>query len=323
MSETKEPVDRYEEAVALLEKTHRELEAKLDEVERLKTAIHIANGWYELCNVKLPGTEHNLKTYFQEQIDNLFVGTVSAFAMKTPPDGWLECNGDAVSRETYWKLFQRISTTFGEGDGSTTFNLPDMRGLFVRGHDPNGKHDSKREFASYQSDQIQSHSHTDYGHNHGGNISSEGNHSHSASTEPSGVHSHSGIIDKNGIHSHNLDRRGNDLFKATGFYENYQGSNSPRQRILSSYKGGITGWYWDDKYAGYISSTDSADSHAHSLSINSDGSHSHSVNLNSAGSHSHSVTINTEQANLSNPTNARHGSETRVKNIALIYCIKY
>lgn len=62
-------------------------------------------------------------------------GAVQAFARATPPTGWLRANGAAVSRATYNSLFAAIGTTFGSGDGSTTFNLPDLRGEFIRGLD--------------------------------------------------------------------------------------------------------------------------------------------------------------------------------------------
>lgn len=55
-------------------------------------------------------------------------GSVVSIGMSTIPSGWLECDGSAVSRTTYADLFAVISTTFGVGDGSTTFNLPDLRG---------------------------------------------------------------------------------------------------------------------------------------------------------------------------------------------------
>lgn len=50
------------------------------------------------------------------------------WAKDTAPEGWLLCNGAAVSRSTYASLFTAIGTTFGSGDGSTTFNVPDFRG---------------------------------------------------------------------------------------------------------------------------------------------------------------------------------------------------
>ncbi len=60
-------------------------------------------------------------------------GMVAAFARTTAPTGWLACNGAAVSRTTYAALFAAIGTTYGVGDGSTTFNVPDCRGVFLRG----------------------------------------------------------------------------------------------------------------------------------------------------------------------------------------------
>lgn len=62
-------------------------------------------------------------------------GSVIPFAGKTAPTGWLLCQGQAVSRTTYAQLFSVIGTTFGSGDGSTTFNLPDLRGRVAVGVD--------------------------------------------------------------------------------------------------------------------------------------------------------------------------------------------
>ena len=95
-------------------------------------------------------------------------GSVFSFATTTVPTGYLECNCAAVSRSTYASLFSAISTTWGVGDGSSTFNLPDLRGQFVRGWDNSAGVDSGRSFASSQSDQNKSHNHSinDSGHNH-------------------------------------------------------------------------------------------------------------------------------------------------------------
>lgn len=62
-------------------------------------------------------------------------GDLKATARATAPDGWLLCDGAAVSRSTYAALFAALSTTYGSGDGSTTFNLPDMRGRVPVGVD--------------------------------------------------------------------------------------------------------------------------------------------------------------------------------------------
>lgn len=87
-------------------------------------------------------------------------GAVMVFAMPTPPIGWLKCNGQAVSRTTYASLFSAIGTTFGVGDGSTTFNVPDNRGEFIRCYDDGRGVDSGRIFGSYQADDFKAHTHT-------------------------------------------------------------------------------------------------------------------------------------------------------------------
>ncbi len=53
--------------------------------------------------------------------------------------GWLICNGQMVSRETYKKLFQIVGTIYGHGDGAETFNLPDLRGSFLPKKDVSGE----------------------------------------------------------------------------------------------------------------------------------------------------------------------------------------
>ncbi|WP_312093495.1 phage tail protein [Aminipila sp.] len=62
-------------------------------------------------------------------------GCVLWFANSTPPANFLYCNGAAVSRSTYADLFTAIGTKYGSGNGTTTFNLPDLRGAFIRGID--------------------------------------------------------------------------------------------------------------------------------------------------------------------------------------------
>ena len=64
---------------------------------------------------------------------NVAAGAVIFAARTTAPAGYLKANGAAVSRTVYAALFAAIGTTFGAGDGSTTFNLPDLRGQFMRG----------------------------------------------------------------------------------------------------------------------------------------------------------------------------------------------
>ncbi|MDR3560757.1 MAG: phage tail protein [Negativicutes bacterium] len=86
-------------------------------------------------------------------------GAVQYFAMPTAPSGWLVADGSAVLRTEYAALFAAIGSTFGTGDGSTTFNLPDLRGEFVRGIDKGRGVDSGRVFGSEQADAVQGHGH--------------------------------------------------------------------------------------------------------------------------------------------------------------------
>lgn len=65
-------------------------------------------------------------------------GVVLPFAGTEAPSGWLLCYGQAVSRATYSALFTSIGTAYGAGDGSTTFNLPDLRGRVPGGKDNMG-----------------------------------------------------------------------------------------------------------------------------------------------------------------------------------------
>jgi hypothetical protein len=87
-------------------------------------------------------------------------GAVQAFAMNSAPAGWLAADGTNVSRSTYAALFSAIGTTYGAGDGSTTFNLPDLRGYFVRGSGTNSDGTAAGTFGAKQADDLKSHTHS-------------------------------------------------------------------------------------------------------------------------------------------------------------------
>jgi microcystin-dependent protein len=87
-------------------------------------------------------------------------GTILFLSGNAAPTGYLKANGAAISRATYATLFTAIGTTYGTGDGSTTFNIPDMRGEFARGFDDGRGVDASRALGSYQDDQYQDHTHT-------------------------------------------------------------------------------------------------------------------------------------------------------------------
>lgn len=186
------------------------------------------------------------------------VGKVSAFARSSAPSGYLKCNGAAISRTTYSALFAAIGTTFGLGDGSTTFNIPDLRGEFIRGWDDARGVDTSREFGSWQDNQNASHTHT--------------------ATVSSDAHTHtwSGTTSSNS-HSHTYTKNSSTFT-----------SQSSGSTYFSTWYGSATG-------------TTSADTHAHTVS-----------GTTSSDYHNHTVT-----------NEASGGAEVRVRNRALLYCIKY
>lgn len=118
------------------------------------------------------------------------VGSVMAYPLPTVPTGWLECDGSAVSRTSYAALFSVLGTSYGTGDGSTTFNLPNYKDFFLRGFDAAGTDAGSRtnrgdgatgaNVGTKQADQIRSHVHT-------GQTASAGNHTHLVQIDKSGA----------------------------------------------------------------------------------------------------------------------------------------
>jgi len=104
-------------------------------------------------------TDAATRAYVHAHMGNVPSGAIVQWPAVFPPNGWLECNGAAISRTTYAALFAVLGTTFGAGDGSTTFNLPDLRGEFVRGWDHGRGVDAGRELGTGQGDEFRTHSH--------------------------------------------------------------------------------------------------------------------------------------------------------------------
>jgi microcystin-dependent protein len=107
------------------------------------------------------------------------VGDVKFTAGSVAPTGWIKADGSAISRTTYADLFSVVGTIYGTGNGTTTFNLPDLRGEFIRGWDDSRGADSGRTLGSFQDSDNKS-------------------------------HSHSATSSKTGDHRHSIPSRGND-----------------------------------------------------------------------------------------------------------------
>jgi microcystin-dependent protein len=123
-----------------------------------------ANGDKVQLSYKVPVNElsSNVTLLSNPNIPFELAGAVQAFAGATAPNGWAICDGAAVSRSTYAQLFSRIGTTWGTGDGSTTFNLPDLRETTLVGVGTRGSgvttHDTYS-LGEFKDDQVQYHNH--------------------------------------------------------------------------------------------------------------------------------------------------------------------
>lgn len=151
--------------------------------------------------------------YIGEEVSNaaanvpqLEVGMLQPFLSAACPSGWIAADGSAVSRTTYGSLFAAISTTYGVGDGSTTFTLPDFRGMFLRGSGTNGTYSTYAGGAigAYSADENKSHTHNNTVGVGSLGTSSSGDHTHNAFYPP--------ISGADGL--------GGDLFYSTGLITN-------------------------------------------------------------------------------------------------------
>ncbi len=242
----------------------------------------------------------------QQQVGDSMTGMVAAFAMTAAPPGWLKCNGAAVSRTAFAQLFAWLGTHYGAGDGATTFNLPDMRGLFPRAGDDGRGIDPHRVFGSYQEMMLHAHDHsataTAVGdHVHGAWTDAQGEHGHGAWTDAQGEHAHTAWTDAQGEHQHSLVRaRNSDVGNGGPHLTTANGTN------------------------GHAAATDAAGHHAHNVGIGAAGHHAHNVGIGVAGVHGHNVGIGGGGTHTHAVTvAAAGGAETRPKSLALFYCVKY
>lgn len=260
------------------------------------------------------------------------VGSVSMHGIASGvPSHFLLCDGAAYSRATYSKLFAKIGTTWGGGDGTTTFNVPDLRDEWVYGRSA-GKAVGATQAAVVPT------------HTHAASTGSAGTHSHTATTASGGAHSHSGSTNSVGDHNHTWsgstgsnnvghthtfsattstaaahthtypysqssahDANSSTVY-APGSGANYTSSSSGAHAHTAS---GTTAGNNVSHTHTYSGTAQSTGAHTHTITVTDGGAHTHSFTSASAGSHSHTVTLDST------------GGENRVRNVALAPCIKY
>lgn len=251
------------------------------------------------------------------------IGVIHEYAGESAPAGYLLCNGQEVSRSDYANLFAVIGNRYGDGDGNTTFNLPNICGRVPVGLDVNdpefdmlGKRGGSKTH-TLTTAEMPSHTHVQNAHKHSasGSSAEAGSHGHSASSNSTGAHTHttSGTAASAGSHKH------------TGLYY-----RDGMPISFTVYDGDTTGYMTDYKNqssvnASYIT-TGSGGAHTHSISgtAASAGGHSHTITVTSNGAHTHTVSVTVNNATAVNQlTGGGLAHNNMQPYIVLNYIIKY
>ena len=194
-------------------------------------------------------------------------GTVVPFAGSKAPNGWLLCDGAAINRVAYAPLFEVVGETYGSGDGSTTFNLPDLRGRTAIGSGENAGLTSRALGQALGAE------------NHVLIVGEMPNHAHGGTVGEAGSHSHSGIISASGNHAHSgTSNMANPKFYRTVF----EGADTKSQ--ANHQKGWKSGGFFDRTDANFSNAD-----HTHNFDTNQAGDHIHALTIDSSGNHQHTI----------------------------------
>lgn len=226
--------------------------------------------WLKECADELSALVNSQPPTSTVVIDGFDSGDLKQSARANPEPGWLPCDGRQLSRVEYANLFSAIGTTFGSGNGSTTFNIPDCRGRIVVGTGQAPGLANRQLGDKFGSETIQLEEEHLPRHTHTGTTDLGGEHTHQASTEAAGSHRHSGSSTSSvGNHTHTCpgsrsgDSSGGTAMSTDGFSD------------------GV------DRGA----RTTSAGSHSHAVTITAAPGHIHTATINTAGEHTHGVAV--------------------------------
>jgi microcystin-dependent protein len=214
-------------------------------------------------------------------------GSILPYGGGLAPEGYLLCDGSEVSRSTYFSLFAVIGETYGEGNGSTTFNLPNLKGRFMVGLDSTQiEFNTRGEIGGTKTEtlsieQMPSHDHagtTSAGgdHNHGGNTTSGGDHNHGGNTTSGGDHNHGGTTSTDGSHNHTVTNTVQKTGNNTPDGLDNEGNEIDTVNTTTT-----------------TSSTNGSHNHTitnsgtHTHGINNSGTHTHGIN--NSGTHTHGI----------------------------------
>lgn len=237
-------------------------------------------------------------------------GSINAWATNTAPTGWQLCDGTAVSRTTFSALFAVIGTTYGSGNGSTTFNLPNLKGRVLVGRDAaQTEFDTLGETGGAKTHtlattEIPSHQHNVSAYGHGVNQSNAlGTHDHSFS----------GTVSTGGGHSHNISITDPGHYHQVTYINRQRGTGSTGTDTPVNWAG-VPNYDTSSNTTGITASADSQGSHNHTFS----GTTAASANL----SHGHSVSVNDHPAKLTDGAGGGQAHNNLQPYMVLNYIIK-
>lgn len=249
---------------------------------------------------------HRINTLVELQT-GVVTGMMVDFPFAAAPVGFLKANGAAVKRADFPKLFARIGTFYGAGDGATTFNVPDARGLFDRSLSDGSGIDAGRGIGTVQASQ-------NLLHDHSATADNQGAHSHTVTTNNAGTHGHVGSSDAQGWHGHGAST------SANGSHNHSGGVVGPLVNVAAGLEEG-DGHGWPNYR---IDGIGYAGDHGHTVYIAGDGIHSHNIGIQVNGDHAHTGSAAYQAGHIHNiVVAASGGNESRPANIAWLKCIKY
>ena len=262
-----DPADQ-KKLVNVFETNARSLEDHLD-VAYLKTSGGTVYG-----ATTLAGDVNLLGTVRVEELPLLSLlpptGSVTMYAGLNTPAGWLLCLGQAVSRTDYASLYANIGIYYGAGDGSTTFNLPNLQNRFplgeVNGGSPYRGQTGGEATVTLDATNLPSHKHAS------GTLGTlnAGGHGHTASSGDAGGHDHTVNIPSGGSHQHTA------TVNQTSATSHTHVTNGTFASGLSGTGGTSTGYT-------------SFESHSHTGTTNIELDHAHTVTVDAVGDHAHTV----------------------------------
>ncbi|KQP50845.1 hypothetical protein ASG40_13035 [Methylobacterium sp. Leaf399] len=224
-------------------------------------------------------------------------GRISPFgAYAAIPLGWIICDGAALSRTAYASLFAVIGTTYGAGDGTTTFNVPNLNGRAMFGPGLSGAGGlggavgsaGGSETVALSVAQLPSHNHNGSsttgagGHDHGGATQSGGEHNHGGATQNAGTHDHTASTTTDGAHPHT---------GTTGAPGTSHAHSVPVEGVNFALGNGTNLTFGVRAGAGsqFIPTSTDSPAHGHDVTIGASGGHGHGVQVNNGGDHAHGI----------------------------------